>query len=474
MTTPKARAQLNNAPADTPRAGGARITLIALMALALSACVSTGRAPAPSGGPDPAWSPNAPTGPTEPVGPEISVMTPPHVEGQANLVRAALLLPFSAPSSGARAEALSMLNAAEMALFAERADHVILVPKDTRGTPEGARAAAETALLEGADVVLGPLFSASVPPVSTMARQSGASVIAFTNDRSVAAENTLVLGLTPEDEIDRIVSYAADQIVQLKQDQEGSAAVSSYTFDAYSPFTPISSVTASFATLTPNNAYGWRIRDGLEASATTHGGQLATWEFFPPDASADLLTEPARMLARFAEREAAQESGAEFELPYDAVLIPEGGTKLLSLAPLLPYYDVDPSVTRFLGTSLWFDESVAREPALQGGWFPSPDPQKSAAFAAEYRRAYGDEPGRLATIAYDAVALTSRLTRIQGKYGLRMDNLRREEGFPGIVGQFRFRADGSAERALAILEIQGGQFVVREPAPLDFAPVLGF
>ncbi len=35
------------------------------------------------------------------------------------------------------------------------------------------------------------------------------------------------------------------------------------------------------------------------------------------------------------------------ELPFDAVILPEGGVKLRSLAPLLPYFDVDPREVKF-------------------------------------------------------------------------------------------------------------------------------
>ena len=35
-------------------------------------------------------------------------------------------------------------------------------------------------------------------------------------------------------------------------------------------------------------------------------------------------------------------------MSYDAILLPEGGTSLLSLAPLLPYFDVDPTKVQFL------------------------------------------------------------------------------------------------------------------------------
>ena len=48
----------------------------------------------------------------------------------------------------------------------------LLVPKDTKGTPEGARAAAESAVHEGAELILGPLFAQEVEAVAPVARQA--------------------------------------------------------------------------------------------------------------------------------------------------------------------------------------------------------------------------------------------------------------------------------------------------------------
>lgn len=41
-------------------------------------------------------------------------------------------------------------------------------------------------------------------------------------------------------------------------------------------------------------------------------------------------------------------------------------------------------------------------------------------------------------------------------------------GFTGIDGIFRFRADGAAERGLAVLQVDDGGFSVVDPAPRTF------
>jgi branched-chain amino acid transport system substrate-binding protein len=52
------------------------------------------------------------------------------------------------------------------------------------------------------------------------------------------------------------------------------------------------------------------------------------------------------------------------------------------------------------------------------------------------------------------------------------DVLTRNDGFTGVDGAFRFRPDGLIDRNLDIVEVRTSGFVVKDPAPRDFQPVL--
>ena len=58
-----------------------------------------------------------------------------------------------------------LVNATAIALFEDQQTPVELLPFDTRGTPEGAAEAANSALRQRADMVIGPLFGKHVPVV---------------------------------------------------------------------------------------------------------------------------------------------------------------------------------------------------------------------------------------------------------------------------------------------------------------------
>lgn len=367
-------------------------------------------------------------------------------------MRVALLLPFSSRSASARVESQSMLNAAQLALFERGNDRLILIPKDTGGTEDGARAAADASLSEGADIILGPFFGPSVTAAAAEARRYGKAVLSFSNDSAAAAPGVYTLGFSPEQEVERIVEYATRQDI------------------------------TSFAALAPDSAYGWRVRAALETSAQAYGGYLERAEFFPAGGEADAMTPPARSISLFDRRRAVvgdepgrvgEDGERLFELPYQAIMLPEGGIRLLSLAPLLPYFDVDPRVTKFLGTGLWRDPQVTTEPSLERGWFPGPDHEARTAFEESYRRYFNSDPSSLASLAYDAVVLTSDLTQLRGAAGITRTAVERDEGFLGASGKFRLRADGTTERVFGIYEVRRDGFVLIEPAPTSFTP-LGF
>ena len=95
----------------------------------------------------------------------------------AGTVKIALLLPMSA-SGSARNVAKALKQAAELALFDFDNQSVALVPKDTRGTPDGARLAAESAVQDGAELIIGPLFAQEVRGAAQVARRAGVPMVA--------------------------------------------------------------------------------------------------------------------------------------------------------------------------------------------------------------------------------------------------------------------------------------------------------
>src|SRR5438128_1884184 len=129
--------------------------------------------------PDLGSSPGAPSQPASNIG-----------EGK---VKAGLILPLSASGNGAVA-AQSMRNAAEMALAEFNNPDLQLLVKDDSGGAPGAQQAAQQALDEGAEIILGPLFGLTVGPVGRAARAAGPALVQAVTANGIDTKRVQLLG----------------------------------------------------------------------------------------------------------------------------------------------------------------------------------------------------------------------------------------------------------------------------------------
>ena len=125
--------------------------------------------------------------------------------------------------------------------------------------------------------------------------------------------------------------------------------------------------------------------------------------------------------------------------------------------------------TQLLGTGVWNDSRVLRLPQLQGAWFAAPDNSGFNALAQRYKTEFGSEPTRLATLSYDAVTLAAALARNDVPDRFSQGAITSVSGFNGVDGVFRFRADGTNERGLAVMEIDSDAATIISPAARSFA-----
>lgn len=334
-------------------------------------------------------------------------------------MRVAILLPLTGTSA---ALGNAMLDAAQMALYEVADEKLELRPRDTQGTPQAAAEAARAALADGARLIIGPLLAAEVEAVKPIAHAADVPVIAFSTATQLAGDGTYLIGFLPRQEIERVTAFAH------------------------------SKGATRFAVLAPRTAYGEiaveALRDATQANAST----LDRIDYYDPTTQ-DLTP----VVKRFA-------AGRN----YDAVLLPEGGAKLRAVAPLLPYYDIDPDKVHFLGTGLWDEPGTATEPALSGGWYAAPPPGARTDFERQFQDLYRRAPPRLATLAYDATALAAVLAHGENGADFSAAALTNPSGFAGIDGIFRLLPNGLVQRGLAVLEVHRGGNTVVDPAPNTF------
>ena len=338
--------------------------------------------------------------------------------------RIALLLPLSGQAA---AIGQSMQQAAEMALFDTGAKELALSTYDSGSTTDTAVDAYRKARTGGAALMLGPLFGTSATALAPLVAQSGANVVSFSNDEAAATRGVWVMGIAAPPQVRRVVDHAIDAGIK------------------------------RFATFAPQTPYGEQMARTLESHVAVRGGAVVAAELYDPN-SADLMT-PARRLA--------SEIKGEGKL---AVLVPVAPPRLSSALAALAAAGLDKDSVQLIGTGVWDVPGIGTDVMLRGAWYAAPDPARRADFERRFTSTYGRPPHRLATLAYDGVALAGHLARLKPGGDFSAEALTNPNGWSGIDGIFRLLPDGRTERALAVIEVQAARNTVVSPAPATFAP----
>jgi branched-chain amino acid transport system substrate-binding protein len=394
---------------------------VILAAAALAAC-----APAMVAAPLPPRQP--PPYPPPPAG----IAAPAPAAAVSGPAKVALL----APLSGANAElGQAILDAAQLALFETPGERLILVPRDTAGTADGAAKAARAVIDDGAKLILGPLLATEVEAVKPIARDAHVNVIAFSTVTELAGGNTFLMGFLPRQEVVREVGHARERGI------------------------------ARFAALAPNSPYGRLMADALRDFASASGATVARVEFYDPRAGD---TAPA-VQRLFPEAGASAGGGpaAAGTPTFDALLLPESGVRLKQIARQIRELSPGAKPLQLLGSGLWDVPDLGSESALVGGWFAASSPDARHAFAQRFQATYGRAPPRLASLGYDAAALAAVLAHGESE-AFSQQAILRPNGFTGVDGLFRFTPGGLVQRGLAVLEVEPQGDVVVSPAPQNF------
>jgi ABC-type branched-subunit amino acid transport system substrate-binding protein len=333
-------------------------------------------------------------------------------------VRVGMILPLT-QGSAASPVGVSLRNAAQLALDESGGADLTVMIQDDHSSPDGAKEAAQSELGAGAQILIGPVFANGVREAGALAKSAGKPMIAFSTDVSVASHGVYLLSFLIEGYVDRIVEFASTKGKK------------------------------SFAVLAPQNDYGNIAVGEFQQTAARLNARVVTIARYAPGQPASGAKEIAAVANQI-----------------DALFIPEQADGMPAVAAALAAAGVK---TQLLGTGVWNDGRVIKLPQLQGAWFAAPENAGFDAFAQRYRAKFNSDPTRLATLSYDAVSLVAALARTQGAQAFSDKTLTNSSGFNGADGVFRFRADGSNDRGLAVLQINAGAASVLSPAPRSFA-----
>lgn len=338
--------------------------------------------------------------------------------GHSGSFRVAMLLPLS---GNVASMGQSMKNAATMAIGDINNNNLVVQFYDTKGTSSGARVAVENAIEADSDLILGPLLSDEVAAISGETKDNDIPVISFSTSPQVLQEGVYTLGLLNNDQIGRMIKYAA------QQNRTRLAAV------------------------LPDSPSGLNMFRSIMKNSRESGVKVVKISFYAPD-SMD-----------FTSLVTAMKSGG---VDFDTLLIPETGNRLKAISSMFSYYDVAAPQVLFMGTSVWDSSNLSKETELYGAVYPVMSLQNQESFAQKYNELFGEKPSGLSIYAYDAIALASSLATKDRDYI--NENIIRSDGYIGMSGTFRIFADGQNEHALDILKVTPSGKKVVEEAPSQF------
>ena len=358
----------------------------------------------------------------------------------------AILLPLTGPRADL---GQVLLQAAQLALQGNSGPSLDVL--DTTGTPDGAAAAAKTAVSKGDSLILGPLTSSETASVAPIARSAGIPVLAFTNDSSQSQPGVWPFGISSDQQVQRLVTAAQAQgkskFAALLPDSDFGRAMAS----------ALTKATAA-AGLEPPNL---RMHASGMAAITASTRDLS--DYADRRGPIDAKVKAARALGTPDGRREAQEL-VKTPIPppsFDVLLLADTGEGLQEIAAVLPYYDVDRSAVQIIGPALWADPASGSG-AISGAWYAAPDTTTRADLQREYAAKYGAPPSPLADLAFDSASVAKV---ILGPAGADMAILTQPGGFVGTDGWFVLQPDGQVRRGLAVFKIERGAPEMIDPAP---------
>ena len=347
-------------------------------------------------------------------------------------LRIGLILPFSGPYA---ALGRDIARGAELALFQLQDKKIEIFYFDTKGGSHAAEAARE-AVAAKVDILIGPLFTNSVMEARTILNASAVPVISLSNNIQAAAPGHWVLGYLPEQQIDHLLGHVISQ-------NKGKIAI-----------------------LAAEDPFGQRLLSHTQKRLTAFG--IAPSEVVvlsqPILDDEDQLKQAIQRFTRY-EKPAPDALGLRSPA-YDAVILAGNPKFILTVAPMLGYYDMDPSRVLFLGTDLWARAELLAEPSLQGALITQAPQPQSPQFEARFQTLFDQPSNDMVKLGFDAFALVAvtKQTASQTRANATIDwraSLLRNEGFAGLSGRFNLLPDGQNQRQYEIKILQDNRLVPR-------------
>ena len=358
-----------------------------------------------------------------------------------------------------------LLRAAQKALADYRDVSIQLLIADSGDSEKTSRDAMNYLVSKRVDVVVGPVFHASVQPAAEIAASNGIPIITMNphSETSKTLTNVFSNAFHPAQQAKTMAEYA----VLEKQYQR-------------------------IVILAPDSEYGHSMTKTFSDRVWDLGGSVVHIAYFPTDTldfSAWLkplepeqppepeqplipkkpvdpkkLLDPDLALELIDNMEPVEPPKPDF----DAMFLPAPAKQIRLLAPQAAFFGVGVPDVALLGTALWNNSKLLTEGTdyLDGAVFCDTSQTEKDWFGAAFMQSWEEEPATLATLTYDGVAVLAQLLRDQRLGGpIWYNGLTQTLDFQGANGPLWFLSNGQSRRNYHLFDIYHGKIRFLQTAP---------
>ena len=346
-----------------------------------------------------------------------------------------------------------LLHAAQKALSDYRDVPIELIVGDSGSSKEESRDGIHHLISQGVDVVIGPVFHASVKPAAEIAAANGIPIIT----------------MNPHTETSRTLSGVYSNALHPKRQARIMAQ-----------YAVLEKNYRRLVVLAPDTEYGHSMSEAFFDQAQELGGSVVYTAYFPPN-TLDFSTwlkpleppevektvkanTPLELVDALKLHEAMEPPKPDF----DAMFIPASARHVRLIAPQAAFFGVGVPDVALLGTSLWNRKELLIEGTdyLNGAVFCDTSMEEKAWFKQVFQQTWQEEPSTLAVLTYDGIAILAQLLRDQRLGGENWrDGLTRTQSFQGASGPVRFLENGHSMRNYHLFDIAKGQVRFLQLAP---------
>lgn len=295
----------------------------------------------------------------------------------------------------------------------ENSSNLVFKIFDTQSSSSGAKNAFKKALKENIKVFIGPIFSEETFSIQDFATNSNVKVFSLSTDKSAVAKNIIISGLNLEEELLCIKRKAENQGFKkfgLIYNEDNYGLLLKSTLEKL--LSDQADISVNFLNLKKVNNLDKAIKKFSSFNIRKNNLE----EEINRVSKLDLDEKEIELMTQ--ELSKKETFG---ELPYDILIVGQGGNRLIEILALLSYYDVDSTNTDIVGTSIWEGLEKYKEDLLDKTFYSTSLSSNKNKYKKKYLSFFQTEPINLNFIINDIFVLLEEISFDEKKI-LSLDN----------------------------------------------------